>query len=600
MLTLEPDLARASMANSCIHDLVAMQAAATPAAAAVTGRGRHLSYRELNESANQLAHHLQKLGVGPETVVAVCLDRSVELVVALLAVLKAGGAYLPLDPAYPADRLRFMLEDAKAPILIDSQFLESASSESRANPDSAVTADNLAYVIYTSGSTGTPKGVQITHRNLLSLIDWHLGAFEITSADRATQVTSPAFDATGWEIWPYLAAGASVHIAPDDVRTDPEAMRDWLLEERVTVSFLPTPLAERAIALEWPRLGALRLLLTGADTLHVYPDARLPFALVNNYGPTETTVVATSGVVPTADSDRDHPPSIGRPVANTQIHILDGELVPVAAGEVGEIFIGGDGVGRGYLNRPELTSQRFLADPFAGRPGARMYRTGDLARYLANGEIAFLGRADHQVKIRGFRVEPDEVATVLSRHPDVRSAAVIGREDAPGEMRLVGYITAAAGASLTLSSVVDALAAHLPDHMIPSAFVVMDELPLTPNGKVDRAALPPPDSDNMLRDEPAVEALTHTEARLAGIVAPLLRLDRISIDDNFFLLGGSSLMGAQLIARVKEVFGVALPLRTLFENPTVRRLAVEVELAVVAAVESMSESEVLQLLEKGA
>ena len=600
MLTLEPDLARASTAHSCIHDLVAMQAAATPAATAVTHRGRHLSYRELNESANQLAHHLQKLGVGPETVVAICLDRSVELVVALLAVLKAGGAYLPLDPTYPADRLRFMLEDAKAPILIDSQFLESASSESRANPDSAVTADNLAYVIYTSGSTGTPKGVQITHRNLLSLIDWHLGAFEITSADRATQVTSPAFDATGWEIWPYLAAGASVHIAPDDVRTDPEAMRDWLLEERVTVSFLPTPLAERAIALEWPRLGALRLLLTGADTLHVYPDARLPFALVNNYGPTETTVVATSGVVPTADSDRDHPPSIGRPVANTQIHILDGELVPVAAGEVGEIFIGGDGVGRGYLNRPELTSQRFLADPFAGRPGARMYRTGDLARYLANGEIAFLGRADHQVKIRGFRVEPDEVATVLSRHPGVRSAAVIGREDAPGEMRLVGYVTAAAGASLTLSSVVDALAAHLPDHMIPSAFVVMDELPLTPNGKVDRGALPPPDSDNMLRDEPAVEALTHTEARLAGIVAPLLRLDRISIDDNFFLLGGSSLMGAQLIARVKEVFGVALPLRTLFENPTVRRLAVEVELAVVAAVESMSESEVLQLLEKGA
>lgn len=597
---------------SCTPQLVAAQAAANPDAVAVVAGEQRLSFHELNRRANQVAHHLQDLGVRPDALVGCCVDRSVDLVVALLGILKAGGAYLPLDPTYPRERIAFMLNDARTPVLITQQHMVSRlpqdalllcldadaallEGQSTADPCTTVTVNNLAYVIYTSGSTGWPKGVQITHKSLLNLQFWHRKAFQVTASDRATQLTSPAFDATGWELWPYLCTGASVYFPDEQTRAVPTALRDWLVDQEITITFVPTPLAERIMALEWPQQTSLRLLLTGADTLHKYPSPTLPFTVINNYGPTEATVVATSGVVP-AMLDATIMPSIGRPIANTQIYILDEDLKQVPIGETGQLYIGGDGVARGYLNRPELTAERFIPDCFSDEPGMRLYKTGDLARHLQDGQIVFMGRNDHQVKIRGHRIEPDEIAFRLSMHPAIHKSIVVDREDTPGDKRLVAYITPVAGAQITASSLRDALAAQLPDYMIPSAFVVLDEPPLTPNGKVDRAALMAPDATNTLRDGPLITVSTPTEERLAGIVASLLQVEQISIDDNFFLLGGNSLMGAQLIVQAAETFGIDLSLRSLFENPTIRQLAHEIEHRVVSEVEAMSESDLLRLL----
>ena len=598
--------------NACVPQLVAMQAAATPDAKAIAADDQTLTYRELNRRANQLAHFLQTLGVGPNALVGCCIGRSVDMVVGLLGILKAGGTYVPLDPTYPSERLSFMLEDAKVPLLVTQQHLRLSirgirticldadamilAQQSEAEPFSTVTADDLVYVIYTSGSTGRPKGVQIAHKSLLNLIFWHQHTFAVTPSDRATQVTSPAFDAAGWELWPYLSAGASVYLPDEDTRATPVLLRDWLVSRRITITFLPTPLAESAMDLEWPSTTALRFLLTGADTLHHYPPPSLPFAVINNYGPTETTVVATSGrVLPLAYPDG--PPSMGRPIANTQIYILDEHLQPVPSGTPGELYIGGVGVGRDYLNRPELTAERFLPNPFADEPGARLYRTGDLARFLPDGQIAFMGRIDQQIKIRGYRIEPDEIVSVLNGHPAVQTSLVVAREDIPGDKRLVAYIVLVPGICVTASSLGEILAAHLPDYMIPSAFVQLEVLPLTANGKVDRAALPAPDAANTLLDEIVAAPSTPTEKRLVEIVAPLLDLEQIGVDDNFFLLGGSSLMGAQLIMQVTESFGVDLSLRTLFETPTVRLLSAEIERLVLAKLETMSDDEVLRMLE---
>jgi amino acid adenylation domain-containing protein len=452
--------------DACVPHLVSMQAATTPDAVAISQDNQILNYCELNRRANQLAHYLQALGVGPNTLVAICIERSLDMVVGLLGILKAGGAYVPLDPAYPPERLAFMLEDSAAPILVTHQCIANQLSirglrvvcldadtpalavQSESDPASTVTAEDLAYVIYTSGSTGRPKGVQITHRNLLNLVYWHQKAFSVTSSDRATQVASPAFDATGWELWPYLTAGASVYLPDEDTRLSPALLRDWLVQHQITVTFLPTALAESVMALEWPSTSALRFLLTGADTLHRYPSPDLPFALINNYGPTETAVVATFGrVLPTEHPSE--PPTIGRPIANTQVYILDEHLRQVPIGESGELYIGGIGLAKGYLNRPDLTAERFIPHPFISEPGARLYKTGDLARFLPNGQIAFLGRNDQQVKIRGFRIELGEIEAVLNQHPTVHQAVVITREDAPSEKRLVAYVVARQASKVT-------------------------------------------------------------------------------------------------------------------------------------------------------
>lgn len=592
-----------------VPQLVALRAVATPEAVAVVAGEQALNYRELNRRANQLAHYLQALGVGSNVLVGLCVERSLDMVIGLLGILKAGGAYVPMDPTYPAERLAFMLQDAQAPVLVTQKQLVAhlptqahvvcldadaamLAQQAQTEPVCVVTGDDLAYVIYTSGSTGRPKGVMISHESLLNLVCWHRSAFEVTASDRATQVASPAFDATGWELWPYLTAGASVYLPDEETRVSPALLRDWLIRREITISFLPTILAESIIALQWPQQISLRLLLTGADTLQHYPSATLPFALINNYGPTEATVVATSGQVFPQERP-DGPPSIGRPIANTQVYMLDEQLRQVPIGRSGELYIGGFGLAKGYLNCPELTAERFIVHPFEA--GKRLYRTGDLARYLPDGQIAFLGRADQQIKLRGYRIEPGEIVAVLNAHPAVQASVVVAREDVPGERHLVAYVVLAPSASLTANALRETLAQSLPDYMIPALFVQLDTLPQTHNGKVDRTVLPLPDAANMLPEEELVLPTTAVEERLAVIVATLLALPQVGIDENFFMLGGHSLLGTQLIMRVGESFGVELPLRQLFEAPTVRLLAAEIERRVVAHIAAMSDEEVRQL-----
>ena len=609
--------------DASVPQLVAAQAVATPDAVALVAPAHAaravLTYRELDTWANQIAHHLRALGVGPDILVGLCLERSAALVVGALGILKAGGAYVPLDPAYPPERLAFMLHDAQTPVLVTQQRLAErlpagpwrvvtldadgppSGDRRQAKGDRAatglppVTPAHLAYVIYTSGSTGQPKGVQITHDSLLNLVFWHRRAFAVTAADRATQLAGPSFDATGWELWPYLTAGASVYLPDEETRNTPARLRDWLVAQGITISFLPTALAESVMALDWPPQTALRILLTGADVLHHYPSPDLPFVVVNNYGPTECTVVATSGPVPpTARAER--PPSIGRPIANTEVYILDDHLQPVPTGEPGELHIVWVGLARGYLNRPALTAEKFIPNPFSAEPGARLYKTGDRACFLPDGQIAFLGRIDDQIKIRGYRIEPNEIVAALNRHPAVQTSLVVAREDAPGERRLVAYVVPAPGAQPAAGALRDFLGTQLPDYMLPTAFVFLEALPLTPNGKVDRAALPAPAAADTVREGAVVAPRTPVEQRLAEIVAGLLGLEQIGVEDNFFLLGVHSLLGAQVIARVADTFGVDLQLHAVFDAPTVAGLAIEIERLMLAKLEAMSEDEAQRLL----
>ena len=423
-----------------VAELVTFQAAATPDAIALASTKRVWSYREVDERASGLADILRTLGVGPEVVVGLCMPRSPEMVVGALGILKAGGAYLPLDPTYPAAWLTFFLDDGQVPVVVAGQRIKERVPKGvyqtillddlgrvadfpplaqSAPAKAAATPKNLAYVIYTSGSTGQPKGVEIAHESLLNLEHWHQQAFGVKSADRASQVANVGFDAAVWEMWPYLATGASLYFAEDETVSDPESLRDWLVAQRITISFIPTPIAEHLLKLPWPSETALRTMLTGADTLHGYLPVGLPFLLVNNYGPTECTVVATSGPVHSNDSTHELPP-IGCPIVNTPVYILDesGKQVPMET--AGELHIGGMGVARGYRNRPELTAQRFIPNPFGAKPGERLFKTGDLARLLSDGQIAFLGRIDEQVKVRGFRVEPNEVTATLNEHPHIQ------------------------------------------------------------------------------------------------------------------------------------------------------------------------------------
>jgi amino acid adenylation domain-containing protein len=605
--------ARPYAREATVPQLVSRQAALTPEALALTQQDQRLSYRDLNRRANQLAHYLRQVGVGPDVLVGICVPRSLDLVVGLLGILQAGGAYVPLDPTYPRERKRFMLEDAQTPLVLTcARFADELAAAGRTllcldrdarlwcelaedDLDVAFTLEQRAYVIYTSGSTGHPKGVEVSHGNLLNLVYWHRRAYEIAATDRATQITSPAFDATGWELWPYLTSGASVHFVAEEARVAPLLLRDWLVEQQITVTFVPTVLAEKLLDLDWPARSRLRYLLTGADTLQRYPPLGLPFTLVNNYGPTETTVVATSGVVP-AREHAEHWPPIGRPIDNTQIYLLDAEMNRVPPGEPGELYIGGESVASGYLRRPELTRERFVPDPFRGVAGARLYKTGDLARYLPDGQLAFLGRADFQIKIRGYRIEPDEIESALTSYPGVKKSVVLAHETPAGEKELVAYLVLAPDSRMLARDLKAALGVTLPAYMIPSTYVVLADLPMTLNGKIDRAALPQPDQQNTLRDEVIVLPATPLEEHLEQIVSSLLKLEHVSVEDNFFLLGGHSLLGTQIIARIKAAFEVNLALRSLFEAPTVRALALKVESLILEKLDSMSDEEVQQLL----
>jgi amino acid adenylation domain-containing protein len=599
--------------DQCIHQIFEEQVDRTPNAVALVSNNTRLTYSQLNRRANRVARYLRARGVGPDVLVAICLKRSVEMVVGSLGILKAGGAYLPLDPTYPPERLSFLLADSAVSLLVTQQQIveylppnaievvsldcnnPDITQQGAENSENQTTTDDLAYVIYTSGSTGAPKGVEITHGSLLNLVRWHQHTFQVTPDDRASHLASVGFDAAIWETWPYLSAGASLHLPDEVTRLSPEGLRDWLLSEQITISFLPTALAERIMTLEWPASTALRILLTGAEALRHYPSTKLPFKLVNNYGPTECTVVATSGFVPPGIHS-DGLPTIGRPIANTQVYILDENLCQVPAGVAGELHIGGAGVARGYRNRPNLTAEKFISDPFSDGFSGRLYKTGDVARYLSNGEIAYLGRIDDQIKMMGYRIEPNEIVAVLDRHSSVKTSVVVAREDGNKEKQLVAYVVINSQSPPSACDLRKFLRNELPEYMVPAVFVQLAVLPLTENGKIDRRALPAPDYDNTLHDQAFTGPRTPIEERLAVVLCDLLELDQVSIHDNFFFLGGHSLLGTQLIAQIRSTFGVEVALRTLFDTPTIAELSSEIERLILARVEAMNEDEVQRLL----
>ncbi len=587
-----------------IHHLFTEQVARTPDVAAIELEGPGISYRDLNERANRLAHALRRLGVGPDAVVGLYLERSPELFVALCAVLKAGGAYLPLDPDYPAERLAFMLADARPLVLLtqsslcsslpavhgaavlclddDAAALALAGEPTFDPPRGELGPEHLAYVIYTSGSTGKPKGVAMTHGPLLHLIEWQIVTPEV--AYRTLQFASPSFDVCCQEVFSTWASGGTLVLVPPDVRRDPERLLHHLAAQRVQRAFLPPvalyQLAEAAAgATELP--STLREVIAAGEALRISPRLaaffeRLPGAVLRNqYGPSETHVV-TELVLGGPPASWPALPSIGRPLPGVHCHLLDEQRLPVRRGEVGEIHVGGAQVARGYLGRPDLTAERFTDDPFAASEGAagRMYRTGDLARWTEDGDLEFCGRADTQVKIRGYRVELGEIESVLERHPAVKQAVVTLREDTPGDKWLAAYLVAGA---IDAGELRRHLRAQLPDYMVPAVFVRLERMPLLPSGKVDRRALPVPERVRQDGERSFVAPRTPAEEVLAGIWASVLGLDRVGALDGFLDLGGHSLLGTRLLSRVRSVFGVELPLGALFEYSTVAELAAHVE-----------------------
>jgi amino acid adenylation domain-containing protein len=590
---------------------------AYPLSIALSYSDRQLSYEELDRKADRFAGHLVQLGIVSGDTVAICMERSFDWIVAALGIMRAGAAYVPLDSAWPDARLRFAVNDSGATAFVArAALLDRLQVKARgvdpcrdaaaiaASPEvarRAVPLESLAYVIYTSGSTGVPKGVEITHANLSHLVQWHRDAFGVTRQDRASHLAGLGFDAAVWEIWPHLCAGSTVCLADDAVRSSPELMQQWIIRERVTIAFVPTVHAAPMMAMEWPATTALRFLLTGGDVLHHGPAVQLPFDVVNNYGPTECTVVATSSVIKPGTTGA---PPIGRPIAGASVYLLNENGEPVPDGSTGEIYIGGGGVGRGYRNLPESAERSFLPDrfagaPVAGAPGARMYRTGDRGVRRPDGEIEFRGRADRQTKIRGQRVELDEIGSVLAHHPSIEFAAAITNISEAGEKQLVAYVLPKEKACVpTARELQSHLLNSLPDYMIPATFVRLHALPLSPNGKLDLTMLPQPTEANLLESKAAKAPATPIEEKLLTVMRELLKNDAVSPEDNFFLAGGHSLLGMQLVMRLRDAFGVDLTLQQLFEAPTVERLALVVETMLIDAIDAMSDEEAERHLTK--
>jgi amino acid adenylation domain-containing protein len=596
--------------NRCIHQLFEEQVEHNPNAIAVIFDGQSLTYQELNSRSNQLAHYLQKQGVGYDVLVGLCVNRSVEMIVGMLAILKAGGAYLPLDPSYPQERLSFMLEDAQVSVLLTQQHLverlgtqklgiidldadwNRITQESSEDPTGDVTSDNLAYVIYTSGSTGKPKGVAIPHKAVNRLV-CNTNYIKLDSADKIAQVSNTSFDAATFEIWGALLHGAQLVGISRDVLLSPHDFALQLQQQGITVLFLTTALFQQIVRDIPQAFASLRYLLFGGEAV----DSRwvrkvlkkgAPQQLLHVYGPTEGTTFSSWYEVQDVPEEATSIP-IGRPITNTQIYLLDEQLQPVPIGIPGELYISGDGLARGYLNRPELTSQRFIPNlfveaPFMGaqlmgaQPGTRLYKTGDLARYRADGNIEFLGRIDNQVKIRGFRIELGEIESVLNQHPAVRKAVVMVQQDVPDDKHLVAYIVFNEQVNNPKSSELrQFLNEKLPQYMVPSAYVVLDSLPLTPNGKVNRRLLPEVDAFNLDAEQNYVAPGTGIEEELARIWGQILGKQQVGIYDNFFELGGHSLLATQLTSRIRDAFQVELSVRILFEAPTVASLAKHIE-----------------------
>ena len=578
-----------------IHELFEEQAARTPEAVAIEYGQLRLSYRELNERANRVARYLRRHGVGPEVMVGLCVERGLELVVGVLGIVKAGGAYVPLDPEYPAARLSFMLEDTATPVLLmqeklrerlpayggrvialDTQW-EEIEQESADDLKVAAGGRDLAYVIYTSGSTGRPKGTCIEHRSVVRLVK-NTNYIELGPEEVVMQFAPISFDASTLELWGALLNGAKLAVCPAGVLSLEELGR-FIRDRGVSTLWLTAALFNQMVDLQLDSLRGVRQLLAGGEALSVAHVRRMlevigSGRLINGYGPTENTTF-TCCYVMTADTRIENTVPIGRPIANTQVYVLDRHLQPVPVGVYGELYIGGDGVARGYLNRPELTAEKFVADPFDATGAGRLYRTGDLVRWLPDGNLEFVGRIDNQVKVRGFRIELGEIEAVLNQQPQVREAVVVVREDVPGDKRLVAYVVAEGGEVELIERLREQLRASLPDYMMPSAFVTLEGLPLTPNGKVDRKALPAP--ERMVSEAAYVSPRTPTEEILAGIWAEVLKVERVGVHENFFELGGHSLLATQVVSRVRQACGVELPLREVFAGPTVAYLSASID-----------------------
>ncbi|MGW2100130.1 amino acid adenylation domain-containing protein [Streptomyces olivaceoviridis] len=573
-------------AGATVHRLVEECAALRPDIPAVLSAAGDLTYRELNARANRLARHLRSRGAGPGAAVAVCLERGPEQITALLAVLKSGAAYVPLDPEHPSDRLAYMITDARAALVVTDgagaarlpeepgRFLTDRDWPSLADlpahdPEPAAAPGDLAYVIYTSGSTGRPKGVEIEHRSLVGLVRWTADTFGAAPGRRVALLAGVGFDASAWELWPALATGATVCVPDDTVRLTPALLQRWLTEQRVTGTFVSTPVLEALAALDWSEPTSLEYVLTGGDALRLPAGLCLPFRVVNNYGPTESTVVTTSAEVVPGTAV----PPIGRPVRGTFVYVVDRHGRPVPTGVPGELLVGGTGLARGYRGQREQTAERFVTVDVDGTP-RRVYRTGDRVRWLADGQLEFLGRLDEQVKLRGHRIEPGEIEAVLLAGPDVAAATVVVREDTPGDRRLVAYVVPAAGGTVTSEALRGRLRRELPDSMVPSAFVALERLPLTPNGKVDRRALPAPRPRASAAGGPAPR--TPVERAIAAAWSEVLGTEVTGVDDNFFELGGHSLLATQVMSRLRDALGVEVPVRALFAAPTVAGLAAAV------------------------
>ena len=585
-----------------VHHFFEQQADRTPDAPAARFGDHSLSYRELDEQANRLAHVLRGLGVGPDVLVGIHLERSCKLAVALLAILKAGGAYVPLDPAYPRDRLAFVCSDTQVPVILtqrslagslptqgttllelDDELPPRAGHEQR--PAVELRADHLAYVIYTSGSTGRPKGICLPHLALVNLIRWHQRT--LLRGARTLQFASLSFDASFHEMFAAWSSGGCIYFIPESTRKDVHALTHFIHQAGLQKVILPVVVLQQMAEQHGhePELfSSLRELTTTGEQLHItQPIVRLfkqlPDCLFHNhYGPSETHVVTALTLSRDPDTWPTHP-SIGKPIDNTTIHILDAALRPVAIGDIGELYIGGFSLGRCYLGRPDLTAERFVRDPFSPQPDARLYKTGDLARYLPDGNIEFLGRIDHQVKIRGFRIELGEIESTLSRHPAVQEAVVLAREDTPGDKRLVAYLVVKPGWTALAGTLRSFLGQQLPDYMLPAAFVFLDAMPLTANGKIDRRALPRPGRARPQLASPLTAPRTATEDTLAAIFGETLQLDSLGVHDSFFELGGDSISAVKIVARIHRVIAVDLSIEDLFSHPTVAKLAERVERA---------------------
>jgi amino acid adenylation domain-containing protein len=611
--------------DKCVHQLVELQASRQPNALAVVYGEKQISYGELNRRANRLAHYLRAHGVGLEIRVGVLMERSANWIVALLGILKAGGVYVPLDGSYPAGRLRFMVEDAEIRLLLtqsgqprieasevvyldqDWEWLESESAE---NPENVTQAEDLAYLMYTSGSTGQPKGVGVPHRAINRLVR-NTNYVKFDESDRVAQISNASFDAATFEIWGALLNGSRVVVLEKETALSPKELKKQLVEHEISAMFLTTALFNQT-ALSRPEIFAsLKYMIFGGDTadpraVHRVLGEGRPEHLVNAYGPTENTTFTTWYDAQESDIGARMIP-IGQPLSNTEVWVLDQQSRMVPVGVPGELCIGGDGLARGYIRRPELTAEKFVPHPYSRNAGARLYRTGDLVRYREDGNIEFLKRMDQQVKVRGFRVELGEIESTLNQYRAVMESIVVDRKDSSGDIRLIAYFVPEVGVEPTSLELLTFLQEKLPSYMLPSAFIAIKEIPLTPNGKVDRRALPAPEQIEV-STAGFIAPRTEMEQLVAEIWCEILGITQVGADSNFFDLGGHSLLATRVMNRIRERCGVELPLRVLFEFPTVVSLAAKLDdarpketelsriLDILVNMENISEEEVTTLL----